>query len=299
MTIGLRFVLLAGSALAFAGAAHAAPLPDAVNAMLEAAGGDEAQLKTVADIAKKTNPDSVAEVDAKVAAINAANAKAREEKLASQSFLEGWSGSGEFGAFFTSGNTDNTGVALGLTLKKESLHWKHQLRGFVDYQQQSGTTTAQRYFAGYEGNYNITPRLYALLTLSYESDIFAGFDYRFSESLGLGYKVVDTDKVQLGLEAGPALRQTQFTNDVYESGFAFRAAGNFGWKITPTLELTETASYFYQDINSTFNSLTSLTWKLTDAFSGRFSFLYQNQTNPPVGLRNYDTTTRLTLVYNF
>ena len=160
-------------------------------------------------------------------------------------------------------------------------------------------TTAQRYFAGYEGNYNITPRLYALLTLSYESDIFAGFDYRFSQSLGLGYKLVNTDKVTLGLEAGPALRQTQFVDDVYESGFAFRAAGNFAWKITPTLELSENAAYFYQDINSTFNSLTSLTWKLTDAFSGRFSFLYQNQTNPPPGLRNFDTTTRLTLVYNF
>ena len=299
MHTGLRFALLAASALTFAGAAHAAPLPDAVNAMLDAAGGDEAQLKTVAEIAKKANPDSVAEIDAKVAAINAANAKAKEEKLASQSFFEGWSGSGEFGAFFTSGNTDNTGVALGLKFTKESLRWKHQLRGFIDYQKQNDVTTAQRYFAGYEGNYNITPRLYALLTLSYESDIFAGFDYRFSESLGLGYKVVDTDKVTLGLEAGPALRQTQFIDDTYESGFAFRAAGNFAWKITPTLELSENAAYFYQDINSTFSSLTSLTWKLTDAFSGRFSFLYQNQTNPPPGLRNFDTTTRLTLVYNF
>lgn len=299
MHIGLRFALLAGSALAFAGAAQAAPLPDAVNAMLDAAGGDEAQLKTVADIAKKTNPDSIAEIDAKVAAINAANAKAKEEKMASQTFFEGWTGSGEFGAFFTSGNTDNTGIALGLNFTKESLRWKHQFKGFVDYQQQNDVTTAQRYFAGYEGNYKISPRFYALLTLSYESDIFAGYDTRFSESLGLGYKVIDSPKVQLGLEAGPALRQTQFTDDTSESGFAFRAAGNFLWKITPTLEFTENAAYFYQDINSTFNSLTSLTWKLTDAFSGRFSFLYQNQTNPPPGLRNYDTTTRLTLVYNF
>ncbi len=299
MIVGLRVTLLACSALVFAGAAQAAPLPDAVSAMLDAAGGDEAQLKTIADIAKKTNPDSVAEIDAKVAAITAANAKAREEKLASQSFLEGWSGSGEFGAFFTSGNTDNTGVALGLKLTKESLHWKHQLRGFIDYQRQNDVTTAERYFAGYEGNYKINSRLYALLTLSYERDPFAGFDYRFSQSLGLGYKLVATDKVTLDLEAGPALRQTQFVDDVYESGFAFRAAGNLVWKITPTLEFSENASYFYQDINSTFNSLTSLTWKLTDAFSGRFSFLYQNQSNPPPGLRNFDTTTRLTLVYNF
>jgi putative salt-induced outer membrane protein len=291
--------IFGAAALVSASAAVAAPLPDAVAAMLEAASGDAAQLKTIADIAKKTNPQSIAEIDAKVASIEASQAKAREEKLASQGILEGWSGSGEAGGFISSGNTSTKGVAIGVNVAKETRLWKHSLRGFVDYQRQDGVTTRERYFAGYEGNYNITPRFYALLTLSYESDIFAGYDTRFSESLGLGYKLVDTPKVQLGLEAGPALRQTQFTDDTSSNGIAFRGAGNFNWKITPTLEFTENAAYFYQDINSTFNSLTSLTWKLTDAFSGRFSFLYQTQTNPPPGLANYDTTTRLTLVYNF
>ena len=59
---------LGGFALMSATAAVAEPLPGAVTAMLEAAAGDAAQLKTIADIAKKTSPQSVAEIDAKLAA---------------------------------------------------------------------------------------------------------------------------------------------------------------------------------------------------------------------------------------
>ena len=56
------FFILGAVLMAGATAAVAAPLPDAVGAMLDAAGGDAVQLKTIADIAKKTNPQSVAEI---------------------------------------------------------------------------------------------------------------------------------------------------------------------------------------------------------------------------------------------
>ncbi len=100
------------------------------------------------------------------------------------------------------------------------------LRGFVDYQRQDGVTTRERYFAGYEGNYNITPNFYALATLAYEKDRFSGFDRRFAESLGLGYKIINTDSVKLDVEGGPALRQTRYTSGINDNAFAARGAGN-------------------------------------------------------------------------
>jgi len=63
-------ILFAVPALALAvpfAAAHAEPVPASVAAMIDAAAGDPASLKTVADIAKKTNPGSAAEIDAQVA----------------------------------------------------------------------------------------------------------------------------------------------------------------------------------------------------------------------------------------
>lgn len=279
--------------------AAAAPLPDAVAAMLDAAGGDAAQLKTISDIAKKTNPQSVAEIDARVDAINKAQAAGREEKLANQGAFEGWSGAGEAGGFISSGNTNTKGVALGLNVSKETRKWKHSLRGFVDYQQQDGVTSRERYFAGYEGNYNITPDFYALLTLSWERDPFSGFDRRFAQSLGLGYKIVNTDRLKLSVEGGPALRQTRFTDGFNDSAFAARGAVNLDWQISGQLQFTQSGLLFYDSFNTSTQAISALTYKLSDALSARASFQFNSESNPPLGRKNTDTTSRLTIVYGF
>lgn len=227
--------LLATALLVSATPVLADPIPEAVAAMIEAAKSDPAKLAVIADIAKATNPASAAEIDARVAAINADATKAKEEALASQGFFEGWAGSGEVGAFASSGNTNTRGVAIGVNLSKETRLWKHALRGFVDYQRQDGVTTRERYLASYQGNYNISDRLFALLALSYEMDEFSGFESRFSQSVGLGYKVLTGPVFTLALEGGPALRQTRFTNGVQDNAFAARVAGDFKWQISPSL----------------------------------------------------------------
>jgi putative salt-induced outer membrane protein len=295
----MKKITIIAVALVSATAAQAAPLPDAVAAMIDAAAGDADQLKVVADIARKTNPQSVAEIDAKIAGIEKAQAAAEEEKLASQGFLDGWSGSGEAGGFISSGNTDTKGVAIGVNFAKETRQWKHSVRGFVDYQQQDGVTSRERYFAGYEGNYNITPNLYALLTLSWERDPFSGFDRRFAQSIGLGYKVINSDNVKLSLEGGPALRQTRFTNGIDDNAFAARAAGNFWWKINEGLEFTQSGLLFYDSFNTSTQAISALTAKLSGDLSARASFQFNSESNPPLGRENTDTVTRLTIVYSF
>lgn len=286
-------------ALFSATSAAAAPLPPAIGAMIDAAAADPVQLKAVVEIAKKTNPDAVAEIDARVAANEKAAAAAKEEKLASQGFMDGWSGSGEAGGFISTGNTRNRGVAVGANIVKETRRWKHALRGQVDYQEDDGIKSRERYFAGYEGNYNFTPNLYALGTLSYERDVFSGFNRRFSESLGLGYKVFDTQRFLLAVEAGPALRQTRFTDGFDSNTFAGRGGLSAKWLISDALTFTQNATVFYDSYNTSLFSLTALTAKVTGALSARLSFQLNSESNPPLGLNNVDTISRVTLVYGF
>jgi putative salt-induced outer membrane protein len=292
--ISVVAALLAAPAMA-----QAAPIPPAVAAMIEAAAGDPDKLKIVAEVAKAANPDSVAEIDSRVAAIEADRVKAREEQLAAQGFFEGWAGSGEAGGSISSGNTNTRAVALGLNLSKETRQWKHSLRGFVDFQRQEGATTRERYFAGYEGNYNITPDFYALLTLSYERDPFSGFNSRFAQSLGLGYHLLKGPRFTLDVEAGPALRQTRFTDGVNANTVSARGALNAGWAITDNIQLSQNATLFWEEANTSFQSLTSLTAKINGALSARMSVQFNNESNPPLGRENSDTTSRLTLVYSF
>jgi putative salt-induced outer membrane protein len=286
-------------ALAFlATPAFAEPIPSAVEAMIDAAASPE-ERAVVAGIAKKTNPASAAEIDAKLSAINAAAAKAREEKLASQGFLDGWSGQGEAGGFISTGNTRNRGVAVGVSLTKESRSWKHALRGIVDYQEDNGVASRERYFAGYEGNWKFSSRAYALLALSWERDRFTGFYSRFTQAIGLGYRVVDTPNLTIAVDGGPALRQTRFINGITDNSVAARAGLNAKWQINDMLNFTQAATYYYDNSNNSLLALSQLTAKLNGRLSARFSFQYNNESNPPPGRLNSDTVTRATLVYSF
>lgn len=279
--------------------AAAAPLPPPVTAMIEAAAGDEAALKAVVEIAKKTNPGSVAEIDALVARLAETAATQREARLAAQGFLEGWDGEGQAGAFLSSGNVDDLGLALGLALRKETRRWRHGLDAVLDYQETEDVRTKERFFLGYAGNWKIDDRLYAYLLLSGERDRFAGYNSRFTESVGLGYRVIDRERLKLDVEGGPALRQTDFVGGDSEFTVSGRVAGNLVWDMAPNASLTQNAAAFLESGNSTITSLTAVTTKMSSALSLRASFELRHETEPPFGRKSTDTSTRVTVVYDF
>lgn len=296
---------LRGAALAWCVLAPSAALADTIPLPIEkmiraaAATGDAAKLATTVELAKQTNPDSADEIDTLVAELTAAAEQARVAKLADQGLLDGWSGRGEAGASVSTGNTDSTGVSLGLGLAKEGLRWRHALNASADYLENQGVREKERYFVGYQGNYKFGDRAYALGLVSWERDRFAGFSRRLTESLGLGYSVIRTPTMTLNLEGGPALRQTRFVVGGSENHLAVRGALDYAWTIRPGLTFTETASYYGESGNSTILSNTALDVKLIGALSARVSFLLQNESDPPPGLEKTNTTSRLTLVYGF
>lgn len=295
----VRIALATAVLVATAPAALAAPLPPQVAAMIEAAAGDEAALKAVTDVAKKTNPDSVAEIDAMVADINARAAAAKEEQIARQGFFDGWEGQGEAGAFVSTGNVDDLGLVLALGLSKETQHWRHTITADIDYQETDDEATRERFFLGYSGNYKFNERLYAYLLLSAERDTFAGFDSRFTQGVGIGYRAIDRERLKLDVEAGPALRQTNYIDGENEFTVSGRIAGNLAWILSPNTTFTQSAEAFLESSNSTFNATSALTTKMSDALSLRASFNVRHESEPPLGRKSTDTTSRLTLVYDF
>ena len=299
MTVFVSRACLLLAAMASTSPLLAAPVPPAIQAMLEAAGNDPAKLAVIADVAKQTHPEAAGEIDAQVAALNKARTQAEAARLAEQRFFDGWSGQGEAGGFTSSGNTSVTGISLGLGLTKTTRQAVHNLRGQFDWQKDLGVVTRERVLAGYEGNFNLTPRLYSLATLSYERDRFSGFNSRYAGSLGLGYRIFTGPRLKLALEAGPALRQTAFTDGLDETSVAGRGGLTARWQITPAVVLTENASVFYESYNTSFASLTALTARINGALSARLSLQVNTESNPPAGRKTSDTTSRATLVYNF
>lgn len=289
------FLMLTANALA-------APIPAPVEEMIRAAGPD--QIDTIADVAKTTNPDSVAEIDLLVASIKEEVAAQEQAELATQGFFEGWSGEGQIGGFVTSGNTKDTGIAVSVRLDKDGLQWRHAINALADFQRTNGVNTRESFRFGYEADYVISDAWYAYGLAQWERDKFGGIGHRFTESLGIGHILFDSPSFSFEINGGPALRQTRFvatptTPARSDSRLTFRGNGMFEWTIRDGLRFTEEFGTLAGSGNTTLYSRAALTAALTDVLSARLSFDVEHETSPPPGIVKTDTATRASLVYDF
>ena len=295
----MRILLLTALCLLIPNLALAAPLPAEVARMIEAAAETPGALATVAEVARRTHPESLEEIDAQVRALTSRAEEERIAQITSLRFRDGWKGEGQAGGFISTGNSDDIGASAGLTFAKETLRWRHEIKAAGDYQRSNGAVSKERYFAGYAGQWKLSGRAFVALSASGESDRFAGFRSRFTESVGVGYRVWNRPDLKLDVQAGPALRQINYYDRDNEMAFSARLGGDLTWTIRPDLVFTQNASVFLDSVSSTLTSSTALTTKLRGDLSARASFDVRMESEPPVGREHTDTTTRASLVYNF
>lgn len=299
-------VFLASTALCAtpALAQMAQPVRDMVNAAI--ATGDAETVNTVIAIARTTNPDDVAELNAMLAAFErsqaeqeASAAAAEELAIREAGIFDNWSGEGQLGGFLSTGNTESSGVSAALALERSGINWEHLLRAGVDYQRTEGVTVREQFIAAYEPRYSISERLFAYGLAQYERDRFQGFTSRYSGSGGLGYRVIVEENMQLSVKGGPAWRQTDFIDGSQTSNLAALAAVDFDWQISDTIALTHDSSAIIDADNTTLAALTGVEASLSDAFTARLSYGVEYDSNPPLGAVSTDTLSRLTLIYGF
>lgn len=287
--------------------AHAG-LPEPVRAMIEEAilTGDPDTVKTVAEIARRTNPDAVAELDImehsflddRDRQLAAAEAR-RLRAIRDADFLEYWAGNGEIGASRTTGTSSDTGFVGKLSLERSGINWRHKLIARADYQRSNGKTTREQYLFSYEPNYNIAEHAFVYGLAQYERDRFQGFSSRVALSGGVGYRVIDRADLGLSFNGGPAWRRTKLIADGTDTQIAGRASLDFDWSATEVLTLTQDASVFVQADNSTLISITGVEAAIGEGLKARLSYSVEHDTDPPEDAVKTDTFSRFTLIFGF
>jgi len=314
----MRIASLLLPLLALVAAPARAELPEPVRAMIEAAiaTGDASKVNTLVEIARQTQPDDRAEIDAMAAefrsgqaARRAAAAEAAELALRESSFLDNWSGQGQIGAFQSSGNSAATGLTAQLQLKREGIDWEHNLRAAADYRRSNGQTDREQFSLAYEPRLEIDEQLFAYALGQVERNRFQGYSTRYAVSGGLGYKVVDNDGLSLSVQAGPAWRQTNLVSGMTERSIAVLAGLDFDWRLSDRVKLTQDANAVAEgggralaiiDSRSTsINLVTGLEGRITDKLTARLSYTLEYDSNPVPGAVSTDTATRFTFVYGF
>lgn len=297
----MRALLLALPLLLANTAAEDPKIPPTIKSMLDAAmqSGSEGDVAVIVKYAKTADPAS-ADLVVKTAADwrNDRLAKANR-RIREADFFDLVKGRAELGGYMSTGNTQNVGLTAAIELRREALEWRHKLRLQADYQESLGLTTRERYLAAWEPNWKFDDRAYMYGAAQYESDRFSGFHDRVSLSAGAGYSAIKSPDVKLDLELGPAFRHTRFIDSTIESNVAARGSMDFGWKLSPGISVTQNASAYVQDANSTVSSRSALLARLFGPFSAQFSYTLQYESMPPIGRQTTDTTSRAALVVDF
>jgi putative salt-induced outer membrane protein len=213
--------------------------------------------------------------------------------------LTQWKGEAELGLVSTSGNTETDTINAKAKISKELEKWRHTAEFTALNTSDKTGTTAERYELKGQSDYKFSEHEYIFALVNYEDDRFSGYDYRVSESVGYGRRVLDRPDMTLDLEAGPGVRQSKLDDGSRNSEFLVRGAVKYAWSITKTSNFTENVSVEAGDDATITKSVTALTSKVNGDLAMRVSYTVKHTSEVPPGFEKTDTETAVTLVYSY
>ena len=226
---------------------------------------------------------------------------------------QGWSGKGEAGYVMSRGNTNTDSANAKLDLADVVGDWKHSIHLEGLYGRSVEITSAERWAALFQSDYQITPRAFGFGALHFLQDEFSGFQYQASATTGIGYKFLVTAADQLTAQVGIGYRRLRpelLTMDaagaviartpgeatgtaIGTAGFDFAHIFNASTKMTDKL-LVESGSG-----NTSLENDLALVVNMSKKLALSAGFTFQDNTEPPGGLKKVNTLTTLNLVYAF
>jgi len=214
--------------------------------------------------------------------------------------LFGWDSRIELGVSSSSGDTNDQSAHLGFELKRVfSDRWDHSLSVDVDLERANSITSRERYYADYALYYRSADKWFGFAFAQAEDDRFSGYDYEFSESIGVGYSIYKRDDLEWDVQGGPGLRQTKNLLNGAKTHFAGFANSRISYQITENLlGINKTKTFIGSDRFSLRNEL-ELQATISESLSAQFSLLFNYDSKVPLGSAKLDTLTRASLVYSF
>ncbi|MEM6834351.1 MAG: DUF481 domain-containing protein [Pseudomonadota bacterium] len=213
--------------------------------------------------------------------------------------LSSWAGEITLGGSILTGNTEEQAISAGLSLERAVADWEYNFSVTGDYSRNNDEVTKQRLLSNFATKWFAWERGYVFGLLDFELDQFQLFDWRLSEAAGLGYRIIETDRVTWDVEGGPGARQTQFEDGGLENEFIFVFGSDYRFIINDAITFDNDSDIFVGVDRTTLTNLAALTAQLTESWSGRFSVRVRHDTSVPEGQVRTDTATRVSVVYGF
>ena len=210
-----------------------------------------------------------------------------------------WSGTAALGILATSGNSETTNANLGIGVNYDRERWHHEARFAAAGADTDGQTTAERYKAGYKARYDFTEHDFLFALVSYEKDLFSGYDQQISEAVGYGRRLINNDRQVLNVQVGAGFKQSDLRDGTSEDGAILRLGGDYKWVISPTATFRQNLVIEQDSDNTYVESISALKATLIEQLGLVFSYTIKNNSDVPAGSEKTDTFTAISLEYGF
>jgi putative salt-induced outer membrane protein len=208
-------------------------------------------------------------------------------------------GSVKFGYLATTGNTETSSLNTNFESKYIAGDWHHEALASAINASESKVTTAEAYEAGWKSGWDFTDRDYVFGRLNWRKDRFGPFDTQFSQTVGYGRHIIDTDVHDLVGEVGFGARQSEDQQGVNQNETIVTGLLNYTWSFSETSEFGQAFRVEVGSDNTFSESVTSITARLVGALNLVASYTIRNNSDVPVGTEKTDTRTAISLEYAF
>jgi len=210
-----------------------------------------------------------------------------------------WSGKASLGYLGTSGNTDTTNMSGAFEVEYLLEKWTHQFKASAIKASEDNDTTAEAFTAGWKSERQLNDASFLFGRLDWRKDRFSGYDSQFSQTVGYGHRLIDTDKHSLNGELGFGARQSELADGTNESETILTGGLYYKWQISDTAEFIQDLLVEAGDENTYTMSKTALKATLVGDLALVASYTIKNNSDVPLGTEKTDTFTALSLEYAF
>jgi putative salt-induced outer membrane protein len=218
--------------------------------------------------------------------------------------IKAWTGSFGAGLAATSGNTDTKNVNISLAIVRDTKERTVTranalyLRGEKD-----GATILNRTTVTGRQEFSFPPRVFLFTQMEYARDKFKDIDYILSPTIGIGVKLVNTERTTLAIDTGIGGVWERDVAQPTEASGAYNAAERFSFKVFPGTVFTQSIASLFKTKDfgdSLHNASAGLAVSIASHLELKLEFLdsYKNKTSLTT-LRKNDTSTVTALVVKF
>ncbi len=212
---------------------------------------------------------------------------------------QGFAGNFSFGYLASTGNAPNSNLNTKLGLGYTKGRWQHGAVFEVIRATENGATTAERYDAAFQSDYQLNQKSYLFGYASYENDKFSGYNRRTTEAVGYGRHILKTKTQTLDLEAGVGARQANLIDGTDQHNGIIRLGGDYAWQFSDSGSLSQSLALEKGADNTYTESVTAVKASLIGSLALSVSYTVKHNSSVPVGTVNTDTYTTVSIEYSF